>query len=158
MKRWKIAAEVSMFAAALIATPVGRADHGHVLINPEDVKWVDAPPILPPGAKIAVQRGNPAEKDLVTVRLKLPANYKVPAHSHPTDEHVLVLSGTLYMGLGDKLDPEAGKPVKPGGFMVAPAKVNHFAYTKEETVIVVYANGPIDFTYVNPDEDPRKKK
>src|SRR5439155_537967 len=85
-----------------------------------------------------------------TVRLMLPANYKVAAHWHPSDEHVVVLSGALYMGMGDKLDPSAGKPVKAGGFALVPAKKNHFAYTKEPTTFVVYGMGPVEFNYVNP--------
>ena len=38
-----------------------------------------------------------------TVRLKFPANYAIPAHSHPTDENVVVVSGALTFGMGDKL-------------------------------------------------------
>ena len=54
-----------------------------------------APPMLPQGAKIEVLEANPSGDALYTVRLKFPANYKVPAHSHPKDEHVTVISGVL---------------------------------------------------------------
>jgi uncharacterized RmlC-like cupin family protein len=158
MRMRNIAITTLALAAVFLFGQPGRAEHGHVLLNPDDIKWGDAPPVLPPGAKAAVLKGDPAGKEIFAVAAKLPANYKIPAHSHPTDEHVVVVSGALYMGLGDKLDADAAKPVKPGGFMVAPAKVNHFAFTKEETVIVVFAMGPLEFNYVNPDDDPRKKK
>jgi quercetin dioxygenase-like cupin family protein len=142
--------------AALSAGPVALAQHGHVLQNEKDVQWADGPPMLPPGAKMAVVDGNPRGKGLFAVRLKFPAGYQIPAHSHPADEHVVVLSGTFYMGMGDKLDREAGQALTTGGFAVMPAQKNHFAYTKEGATVLVYGIGPIEFTYVNPADDPRK--
>jgi hypothetical protein len=32
--------------------------------------------------------------------------------------------------------------------------VNHFAFTKAETTIVLFGVGPVDFTYVNAADDP----
>ncbi len=142
--------------AVLLTGAVALAQHEHVIQNEQDVKWENAPPLLPAGAKIAVLEGKPAEKGPFTIRLLLPANYKIPAHSHPTDEHVVVLSGALYMGMGDKLDAEAGKALKVGGFALMPAKKNHYAYTKEMTTVLVYGTGPVEFNYVNPADDPRK--
>jgi quercetin dioxygenase-like cupin family protein len=142
--------------AALLTGAAALAQHDHVIQNESDVKWENAPPFIPPGAKFAVLEGNPADKVPFTVRLMLPANYRVPAHSHPTDEHVVVTSGALYLGMGDKLDPAAGKALKAGGFALMPAKKNHYAYTKEATTIIVYGTGPVEFNYVNPADDPRK--
>jgi quercetin dioxygenase-like cupin family protein len=147
---------VLLTVGVLLTGSTAQAQHGHVMLNEADLKWLDAPPFLPPGAKIALLHGNPLEKDLFAIRVKLPANYKVAAHWHPTDEHVTVVSGTLYMGLGDKLDMQAAKPLKAGGFALVPAKKAHFVYTKEETVIQVYGIGPVEFVYVNPADDPRK--
>jgi len=145
----------SLFVGLLIV-PAAIAQHEHVLLNEQDVKWEEAPPMIPPGAKAAILQGNPSEKGLFTIRLRLPANYKVPAHWHPNDEHVVVISGALYMGMGDKLDENAGKAVKAGGFALVPAQKNHYAYTKEMTTIQVYGMGPVEFTYVNPSDDPRR--
>ena len=49
------------------------------MISPNDLQWSDVPS-LPPGAKIAVIEGPMNEAVPFTVRLKLPADYKVPAH------------------------------------------------------------------------------
>ena len=152
--RWTTLIALSLLSA-LGTGSAARAQHEHVFQNRQDVKWEEAPPFLPPGAKVAVLQGNPGEKGLFTVRAMLPANYKIPAHSHPTDEHVVVLSGALYMGMGDKLNPDAGRALRPGGFALVPAKKHHFAYTKEPTMIVVYAMGPFEFIYVSPADDPR---
>src|SRR2546423_6134381 len=69
----------------------------HVVVNPADLKWGDAPPGLPPGAKLAVLAGDPNKKGLFTVRLQTPAGYKVPPHTHPTG-HITVISGTVNLG------------------------------------------------------------
>jgi quercetin dioxygenase-like cupin family protein len=148
---------LSLFTA-LATGANARAQHEHVFQNRQDVKWEDAPPMLPPGAKVAVLQGDPREKGLFSIRAMLPANYKIPAHSHPTDEHVVVLSGALYMGMGDKLNTETGKALQPGGFALIPAKKHHFAYAKAPTMILVYGMGPFEFNYVNPADDPRNTK
>src|SRR5262249_47920340 len=138
--------------------PAGRAEHGHVLLNPDDIKWGDAPPMLPPGAKAAVLKGDPTGKEIFAVAAKLPANYKVPAHSHPTDEHVVVVSGTLYMGLGATPARPPANPDHPGDFGPPPPRDTHFASTKEETVIAVSERGPFEYNSVTPDDAPGKKK
>ena len=81
----------------------------HVVLNPADLKWGDAPPGLPPGAKLAVLAGDPNKKGLFTVRLQTPAGYKVPPRTHPTAEHITVISGTFNIGTGDKSMKQPGK-------------------------------------------------
>ena len=140
------------------APPAGSADAPHGMLTPDAIKWGDAPPNLPKGAKLAVLYGDPAKEGLLfVIRVKLPANYKIAAHSHPTDEVVTVLSGTFLVGMGDKLAPASAKAFPAGSVIVAPAKTNHFALTKQPTVIEVSAMGPFALTYVNPADDPSKK-
>jgi quercetin dioxygenase-like cupin family protein len=129
----------------------------HVMENLSTAKWGPAPPFLPAGAQIAVLAGDPTKAMPYTVRLKFPANYDIPAHSHPGDEHVAVVSGELFMGMGTRLDRKTGLGLAVGGFALMPANVNHFAYTKGETTIVLYGQGPVDFKYVNRSDDPRTK-
>ena len=131
---------------------------GHVIQTLEETQWSEAPPILPPGAKIAVLSGNPMGGALYTIRLKFPANYQIPAHSHPTDEHVTVLSGALALGMGDMLQEKGVKILEVGGFALMPANMNHYAYTTKETIILLHGQGPVEFKYVNPADDPRNKK
>jgi quercetin dioxygenase-like cupin family protein len=126
-------------------------------VQPEEIKWGPAPPILPAGAKIAVLAGDPAATGLVTIRLKVPAGYKIPPHFHPTDEHVTVISGTFALGMGDVLDAKKSKTLKPGGYGVAQANMHHFAWTKTGAVVQVTMMGPFMITYVNPADDPSKK-
>jgi hypothetical protein len=62
---------------------------------------------------------------------KFPAHYAIPAHSHPADENVVVVSDALTFGMGDKLMRDAGhnKTLTPGGFVLMPAAMNHYAFT-----------------------------
>jgi ketosteroid isomerase-like protein len=66
----------------------------HVMLAPGELKWGDAPPSLPPGAKMAVVQGDPTQAQPFVVRAQVPAGYKVPPHWHPGDENITVLSGT----------------------------------------------------------------
>lgn len=127
-------------------------------MQPEEIKWGAAPPVFPAGAKLAVLVGDPGKEGLVIVRLKMPAGYAIPAHWHPTDENVTVVSGTLGLGMGDKLDRKNSKVLKAGGFAVAPARMHHFAWTRTGAVVEVSLMGPFALTYVDPADDPTAKK
>ena len=93
-----------------------------------------------------------------TFRIKLPADFKIPAHSHPAIEHVTVISGTFNIGMGDKLDPTKTQAIPAGGVAIMQPKMNHFAWTKAPTTIQVEAEGPFAITYVNPADDPSKAR
>jgi quercetin dioxygenase-like cupin family protein len=86
-----------------------------------------------------------------------PDGYKIMAHFHPTDENIIVLKGNFMMGVGDKFDERSLKPMPEGGFMSMKTGTHHYAMAKGETIIQLYALGPFVITYVNPDDDPRKK-
>src|SRR5262245_62959392 len=157
----------SVVTAAAILTsagyraPLSAQQSAHVVQTPEEAKWGPAPPMLPAGAQIAVLSGDPTSTSAYAVRLKFPAYYTIPAHSHPTDENVVVVSGALTFGMGNKLSKDAAtnKTLTAGGYGLAAANMNHFAFTgAQPTTIVLYGLGPVEFKYVNPSDDPRNKK
>ena len=132
--------------------------HGtHAMVLPGDLKWADVPSV-PPGAKMAVIEGPMSEAVPFTVRLKFPANYELPAHWHPAIEHVTVISGTFNMGMGDKLDRAKTKALPVGAVAIMQPGTRHFAWTPEETIVQIHGMGPWGINYVNPADDPRKKK
>jgi quercetin dioxygenase-like cupin family protein len=134
------------------------ANSGHVMFAAGDLKWNDGPAALPAGSKVAVLSGDPAKAGPFTVRLKFPTGFKVPPHTHPTAEHVTVLSGTLAMGTGPKFDEAAAHDMNAGAFSVMPAGTAHFATCKSECLLQVHAMGPFEVKYVNPSDDPRTAK
>jgi uncharacterized RmlC-like cupin family protein len=149
---------LAVLAAALGSGAAAQPhDHGHSVVLPAEMKWVDLPS-LPPGAKLAVLEGALGEAAPFTARLRLPANYRIPAHWHPSIERVTVVSGAFYMGTGDSIDISKGVLIPVGGFTAMPAKTPHFAYTlTEPTEIQLHSVGPWGITYLNPIEDPRRK-
>jgi len=127
-------------------------------ISSDEIKWVDGPPSLPAGSKMYLLYGSPkAKSGSFSLRLKFPDNYKIPAHWHPTDERITIISGVLYFGLGDKLDKNSAGPLKTGAHGWVIKKTPHFAYTEDEGVIIqLDAQSPWGITYINENDDPRK--
>lgn len=130
----------------------------HVAMNAADLKWGPGSPALPAGAQMAVLDGDPSKPGMFVLRVKFPDGYKVPPHWHPTDESVTVLSGSLMAGMSEKWDEASMKTFTAGGFARMPKKTPHYVMAKGETVIQLHAMGPFMVTYVDPNDDPRKKK
>ncbi|HVK88763.1 MAG TPA: cupin domain-containing protein [Kofleriaceae bacterium] len=135
--------------------PTTTTSTDHIMITPKQIKWVDAPPSLPKGAKAAVIEGDPSKAGPFTMRLQVPAGYKIPAHTHPALEHVTVLTGEAYMGMGDTLDAKAATKLSVGSFAVMPVGHTHYFFVKRKTEIQLHSIGPWGITYVNPADDPR---
>lgn len=123
-----------------------------------ELKWMDGPPGLPAGAQFALVSGNPAKAGKFTIRARLPANYAVPPHWHPTDEKVSVMSGRMAYGMSDRLDRANALTLGPGENVVMKAKMRHWVFTGDPTEIEVSAMGPFAITYVNPADDPRRRR
>jgi quercetin dioxygenase-like cupin family protein len=142
---------------AALVTQDGHGGHDHHEQNEDGITFGPAPAVFPAGAEMAVLQGDPSVAGAIfTVRLRLPNGYVIPAHWHPTDENVTVISGRFLVGLGDRFDKEALlPPLRAGGFITAPANANHFATAKGRTIVQVHAIGPFEMTYVNPADDPR---
>jgi ketosteroid isomerase-like protein len=121
------------------------------------ITWLDAPPFLPKGAKLAVLVGDPSQPAPFTVRLQMPDGYKIPPHTHPTDEHVTVMSGTFRAAMGAKWDDKALADFAPGSYANMAATMPHYAAAKGVTVVQVHGVGPFVVNYVNPADDPSKK-
>jgi hypothetical protein len=128
---------------------------GHVMFTPDGLQWTDTPSL--PGAKVAVIEGPITEAVPFTFRIKFPANYKIAPHWHPAVERVTVLSGTIHLGVGDTFDQGKAKALPAGSISIMEPKMNHFAWTSEETVVQLSGMGPWGITFVNPADDPRKK-
>lgn len=148
---------VAGFLAA-IALPVCvvAADDHHAAVQPDALKW-SAPAAYANGAQLAVVKGDPTKEGMYVVRLKVPAGFKIAAHTHPNDENVTVLSGSFNIGTGDKLDEKKGQHVKAAGYSHVPKGMSHYAWFTEDTVLQLHGMGPQGITYVNPADDPRKK-
>ena len=122
--------------------------------NESEIQWMDAPPVFPAGAKMAVLQGDPNKPGPFTVRLKVGDGYKVAPHWHPTAENLTIISGTFNLGTGDTADASKTTALTAGAFATMPAEMRHFAWAKGATVVQIHSEGPFKLIYVNPKDDP----
>jgi quercetin dioxygenase-like cupin family protein len=156
-----VAAIAAVLAAGTTAaTQAGRSaapsKAPHVVVTPEDVQWGAGPKSLPPGAQGAVLDGDPARKGPFALRLKLPAGYRIPPHTHPRQERVTVISGRFQLGHGRTFEESKLEDLEPGSFFSLPPGMEHFARAAEDTVVQLTSEGPWEIKYVNPADDPRR--
>ena len=129
----------------------------HVMVEAGKLTWGDAPPSLPPGAKLAVVAGDPSKAGPFVVRLQVPAGYKIAPHWHPGDENVTVLTGTAALGMGDSFDESRMQTLGVGGYAALPAQMHHYFQAKSAATVQVHGTGPFVVNYINPADDPSKK-
>jgi quercetin dioxygenase-like cupin family protein len=157
MNTVKIAAVgLALGLGGFMAAAVSAAEYTAVM--QKDIKWQDAPSIGP-GAKTAVIDGDPKSSGPFVMRLKIPPKTTIKLHTHPADENVTVLSGTLYFAASDKFDPKAAKAFGPGSYFSIGKGKPMFAYSKDgEVVAQLHGNGPWGITYLESKDVPAKKK
>ncbi|MGA9352133.1 MAG: cupin domain-containing protein [Terriglobales bacterium] len=126
--------------------------------TPDQIKWGPAPPFVAPGAKLAVLEGNPmGTSGDYTIRLKMPAGYKIAPHWHPLRENVTVISGEFKVGMGDKFDAAKMMTFPAGSFAYLDPDMHHYAMAATAAIVQVHGMAPLQFNYVNPADDPSKK-
>jgi len=156
MKRKLLVAAMLAMAGSVLAHDA--VNDGMKELAPDEIVFRDDP-AFPNGGQTALLHGDPDKPGLFILRIKFPPNYVVPPHTHPGFETVTVLTGAMGSGMGPKADLTKGKMLKAGGMLALPANHAHYVWTaNEETIIQVSAVGPFDLVYINPEDDPRKKK
>jgi hypothetical protein len=91
--------------------------------------------------------GDPSKPGPYVVRLKWLAGNMSRPHFHPNDRFIAVLSGTWWVGSGDKYDPDNTVPMPAGTFVVHYGKQIHYDGAKnEDTVIQIWGMGPATST------------
>ena len=106
-----------------------------------------------------VLKGDPNKPGVYTIMLRVPAHTKIAAHSHRDDRVATVISGTWHIGYGEKFDEAKLKALPAGSFYTEPPSEAHFAETDDEAVVVqITGFGPSSTDYVDPAQDPRRRK
>jgi hypothetical protein len=112
--------------------------------TPSEIRWVRNPNGT---NEQAILFGDPSKPGPYVIRLKwLPGNMSRP-HFHPNDRFFVVVSGTWWVGTGEKFDPESTVPVPAGSYVIHSGKKIHYDGAKgEECVIQVWGMGPATST------------
>jgi catechol 2,3-dioxygenase-like lactoylglutathione lyase family enzyme len=154
-------AVAGLFAGAGQVFTSAATDHSNEknAFTPDTISWGPAPPVVRPGAQFAVLEGDPtASSGDYTIRLKMPDGFRIAPHWHPQRENVTIISGTFKVGMGDTFDPNALKAFPSGSFAFLDPDMHHYALASGETIVQVHGQSPLQFNYVNPDDDPSRKK
>jgi quercetin dioxygenase-like cupin family protein len=125
------------------------AGDAHKIVHFGDLKWT---PIIK-GCDVAPVDGDMnADGTPFVIRIRCADGAKIPAHWHPTDEHVTVLKGTFLVGMGEIFDESKMQTMNVGNFVSMPKEVRHYAMSKGETIVQVHGAGPFKVNWVNPSE------
>ena len=115
---------------------------------PNDFKWVDSKEF--PGLSSAVLYGDPSKPGPYVVRNRFSAGSFSRPHFHPSDRLVVVVSGTWWVGTGEKFDPESTMPMPVGAFVLHHAgKVHYDGARGEACEVVISGIGPVTTTRVD---------
>ncbi len=151
------AAGLALLATApLLAASAQYAPQGAVVLTPDEMKW--EPVAAPRGAESAVLVGSRTAPGPYTVRVRFPANFVHQPHTHPDARIYTVISGTLHVGFGERLEEAKLKALPPGSFWTEPANVAHFVVTRGEPVVFQIAGtSPTRTSFVDPAHDPQRR-
>jgi hypothetical protein len=154
-------AVAGIFSWAGLAFTSAAHDNSHEknAFTPDAISWGAAPPVVRPGAQFAVLEGDPtASTGDFTIRLKMPDGFRIAPHWHPKRENVTIISGTFEVGMGDAFDANKMKTFTAGSFAFLDPEMHHYAKARGETIVQVHGQSPLQFNYVNPDDDPSRNK
>lgn len=164
MKKRNIVLLVALFGALywmghLTTIHVNAASNAKHAFTPGEIPYGPVPAFVPAGAQLAVLEGDPgASTGDFTVRLKMPDGYRIPPHWHPHRENVTVLSGSFKVGMGDQFDESKMGTFSAGSFAYLDPDMHHYAMASGEVVVQVHGMSPLQFNYVNPEDDPSRKR
>lgn len=138
---------VSLFGALMLTGTLAYAVETPLVVNPSELKWQPSKDI--PGAQVALISGDPSKQELFTARLRLPTNFKIQPHTHPTNEYVTIISGTILLGEGSQFSKKDLQKLSTGSVVAIPAGTEHFTVTKQPTVIQITGVGPWGINFLN---------
>lgn len=112
-----------------------------VIVKPDQIKYL--PNENGTGPDIAVIYGDPTKAGFYIIRARFKPGVMSRPHTHPTDRHVTVISGTWWAGTGKTFDPNKTTPLGAGSYMMHPANEPHFDGAKDvEAIVEIKGIGP----------------
>ena len=91
--------------------------------------------------------GDPSRPGPFKYQLKVMAGTRVATHQHSKDVHVKVLSGSMFIIIGEPLQSSRAQRFAAGSGFVVPAQSWHDEWWDEETVVEAEGVGPVATVY-----------
>jgi hypothetical protein len=109
-----------------------------------------------PGALRRKLVGDPSQPGPFKYQLKIPARSHAAVHRHSKDVHVKVLSGSMFIIIGEPLDRSRVQHFATGSNFVVPANAWHDEWWDEESMLEAEGVGPSETTYRTAQESTDK--
>jgi quercetin dioxygenase-like cupin family protein len=141
---------LAIVAAGLVAaSALALAQSGDLKltqIRPDDLQFVR----MHNGTDQANVVGDITAQGPYAVRTRFPAGLRIQPHFHPEARIVLIMSGTLYVGYGDRFDEATLVALPAGSVFTEPARRPHFTWAKDGAVVLhVTGVGPTNTTWID---------
>jgi len=115
-----------------------------------EMPWKPCPPGLPAGCEaIAVLEGHPKKADLFTVRFKVKKGFLMPAHTHPKDERVTILSGKMSVAFGKDAKHGDATSFGSGDYYVNSRDAVHVVWADEDSILQITGIGPWEVNFLD---------
>ena len=125
-----------------------------IIKRPEELSWAKPEGFPDNSVESAALWGKTGDTCLYYVLIRWYSGYMSAPHWYETDRYSLVVSGTWWVGSGDKFDPESTVPAQAGSFVRRIARTPHYDGVKagaaEPAVIAICGMGPITFHNTDP--------
>lgn len=131
---------------AIRLAETARSDVQAMAVNATELEWWDVEAM--PGVQITYLLADRSRTNPYAYRMKFPTGYELKPHQHRERRYVTVLKGTYVAGFGPEAKRSESVEFGPGSFIVLPRNVEHFAWTRGETVIQLHGNGPFDRSWM----------
>jgi quercetin dioxygenase-like cupin family protein len=141
MKTKRLCGAIAAFAVLTAGSQAADIDRAAVdFVAPENIRWVRNSAGT---NEQAILYGDPSKPGPYVARIKwYPGNMSRP-HYHQNDRFFAVISGTWWMGTGEKFDPDSTEPAPAGSYVIHHAGKVHFDGAKDDEVVIqVWGMGP----------------
>jgi quercetin dioxygenase-like cupin family protein len=100
-----------------------------VPILPGSLQWQASPTL--PGAESVWVIGAADRQGIYAQRVRLAQGAMIVPHVHSDERFSVVLTGTIYVGFGEKFDESQVVAIPTGSIYIAPAGVPHYVWAKD---------------------------
>jgi len=153
----KVVAVTSILAVIAVLAPFAaqerakeKSDKDLMVVKPSAIKWEKAEG-LPDGIWVSHLTGESNAAPFVDM-LKFARGTRVPLHRHSANQIFTVLSGAMVLGREGKPEEGMGMEVPAGGYARLTAKVPHWTYAKEDSIVVLSGDKEHDIHWIEKGE------